>query len=111
MSQLPRWVLRKQSTKAIVRTMTTSAPVRDDACEQCIAQDGLCGHHAKQVCPQLKQPSWYRLVGSRHYDTRTEESPEGRKVRERKERKRAARRLLDAIGGARIRNTAAREAA
>lgn len=82
-----------------------------EICPQCVEQQGLCSVHAKHVCPQLKQPAWYKLVGSRHYDERTEESPEGRKVRERKERKRAARRLLDAIGGARIRNTAAREAA
>ncbi|MBA3852919.1 MAG: hypothetical protein C0503_00810 [Gemmatimonas sp.] len=91
--------------------MTTNARGGEAPCEECVKQNGLCAHHAKHVCPQLKQPSWYRLVGSRHYDTRHEESPEGRKIRERKERKRAARRLLDAIGGARMRNTSSRKAA
>lgn len=93
--------------------MSTSAPVNAEICPQCVEQQGLCSVHAKHVCPQLKQPAWYKLVGSRHYDERTEESPEGRKVRERKERKRArvAKRLLDAINGAPMRNASTREAA
>ena len=84
-----------------------------DLCPQCIEQQGLCPHHAKHVCPQLKQPAWYRLVGSCHFDERTEESAAARRVRERKERKRARanQRLLAAINGAPMRNASVREAA
>lgn len=88
--------------------MTTRAFATDpDAvCPQCVKADGLCGYHGKQVLPQLAQPFWHRLVGATHYDMRREESAEGRKVRERKERKRARAqdRLLLAIAGVHTRS-------
>lgn len=93
--------------------MPTSVSVSAEICPTCVKEQGLCAHHAKHVCPQLKQPAWYRLVGNTHYDTRRDESDEARRVRLRKERKRArgAQRLLAALQGAPMRNTSAREAA
>lgn len=93
--------------------MSTSAPINADTCPDCVEQQGLCQRHVKSVCPQLKQPSWYRLVGAMHYDQRREESAAARKVRLRKERKRARgiERLVLAINGVRTPSRPAREAA
>ena len=95
--------------------MVPRVPQNEPICPQCVCSEGLCTHHAKSVLPQLAQPGWYRLVGAQHYiDKRASvESPEAKKVRLRRERKRAraAERLLIAISGGFTRSRPAAEAA
>lgn len=66
-----------------------------EECPACQKAPGtLCIRCQRAALPQLAQPAWVRLIGKQA--TRKErhaESPEARKVRERKERK-AARKLL-----------------
>lgn len=83
-------------------------PDPDPVCSACVEAHGLCERHGRQILPQLAQPFWHRLVGETHYDKRVEESPAARKVRERKERKRARgkERLLLAINGVHTRSRA-----
>ena len=95
--------------------MAPRVPPNDPLCPQCVSSEGLCAHHAKSVLPQLAQPGWYRLVGVQHYvDKRASiESAEAKKVRLRRERKRAraAERLMIAISGGFTRSRPVFEAA
>lgn len=58
-----------------------------DACDECVAQKGLCGKHARGVLPQLAQPFWYRLVGS-NYDSPDVPSPQAVKKAAKREHRR-----------------------
>jgi hypothetical protein len=80
-------------------------------CADCLAHEGLCRIHARDVLPaplRTNFPAW--LIGQSHYDERKEESPEARVIRERKARKRsrATSRLVRAVAGGftRTRNAA-----
>lgn len=110
--------MRERNDRSILPSMSRRVSEPDALCAACVEQLGLCARHAPGVLPQLKQPSWYRLVGEAHYAPKaTPESPAARKVRERKERKRArkraiaAHRLLEAVAGRFSRSSPAREAA
>ncbi len=86
--------------------MTSTTP-SGAVCSDCVTANGLlCERCAKSVLPQLAQPFWYQLVGTHHYTKTPTESPEGRAIRERKER-RAAKRLLTGINGGFTRSTKA----
>lgn len=81
------------------------APSPEPVCADCIAHDGLCASHRADSLPAQLKPlrsNWpVHLMGTSYYDERTDESPEARRHRERKARKRAkeAARLGRAIAG------------
>lgn len=88
--------------------MLLTAPALDlvdttPACSRCIENGGLCVGCAagdRAILPQLAVPSWVRLIQKRDPATLAKpvvESPEGRRIRERRERKRA--RLARALAG------------
>ena len=60
-------------------------------CEPCVHDAGLCRICAPSVLPQLKQASWQRDAHRGHNHVTVKLSPEGEKIRQRKERKRAKR--------------------
>lgn len=72
----------------------------EPVCADCLAHDGLCRIHAREVCPaplRTNYPVW--LIGYT-YAKPEPESPKARRVRERKERKRSGMaRLARAVGG------------
>lgn len=78
-------------------------------CQPCVDDAGLCVSHVRDVTPQLKEPAWYRDAhsGMYHETGKTSESPEARRIRERKERKRARVAKLVAGGFAPVRSSRA----
>lgn len=72
-------------------------------CPTCVAHEGLCHKHARDVLPKLAQPFklWKLLAKKRRVKTARALSAEGERIRRRKERKRnrAQERLLIGITG------------
>lgn len=67
-------------------------------CETCTKLKTLCRSCKRSILPQLAQPGWVRLIGANNgAENKTDESPEARRIRLRKER-RAIRRLKGASG-------------
>lgn len=65
----------------------------------------MAAHRTHQLAseigaPDLAEPGWYQLVGAQYHDGGTALSPEGQRIADRKARKAAQRRFLDALGKA-----------
>lgn len=82
------------------------AATDEPLCADCVAHEGLCHIHAREICPaplRTNFPVW--LMGTSYHDMERErveaESPGARKIRERKTKKkaRAVNRLTRAIAG------------
>lgn len=78
-------------------------------CAACLAHEGLCHVHARDVLPAPLTTNWpVWLMGATAYQQPAPESPAAKRVRERHERKRAKRsRLARALAGEHTRVTRA----
>lgn len=67
-------------------------------CSDCIVNEGLCIAHIPHVCPQLKEPSWYRDAhAGMYHEVRKDLSEQDTATK--KARRRNERRLIRAQGG------------
>lgn len=76
-------------------------------CPPCTTHGGLCIACAPTVLPQLRQASWHRDAHRGENAIVEKLSPEGEKVKRRKARRDANRRLLRALAGEHTRSRAA----